>query len=35
LNDKISDKDKQAWDNFLTSDEKLANKDLRLSKKKI
>jgi|TARA_B110000444_G_C18768759_1_gene561388 DNA-nicking Smr family endonuclease len=34
LNDKISDKDKQAWDNFLTSDEKLANKDLRLSKKK-
>ena len=34
MNDKISDKDKQAWDNFLTSDEKLANKDLRLSKKK-
>ena len=34
MNDKISDKDKQAWNNFLTSDEKLVNKDLRLSKKK-
>ena len=34
MNDKISDKDKQAWDNFLSSDEKLNNKDLRLNKKK-
>ena len=35
MNDKISDKDKQAWDNFLSDDEKLPNKDSKLSKKKI
>jgi DNA-nicking Smr family endonuclease len=34
LNDKISDKDKQAWENFLSSDEKLPNKDFKLSKRK-
>ena len=34
MNDKISDKDKQAWENFLSSDEKLNNKDIRLNKKK-
>tara|TARA_S200000501_G_scaffold86746_1_gene79762 strand:+ start:204 stop:617 length:414 start_codon:yes stop_codon:yes gene_type:complete len=32
LNDKISDKDKKAWENFLSSDEKLTNKDLKLNK---
>jgi len=32
LNDKISDNDKQAWENFLSSDEKLANKDFKLDK---
>ena len=32
MNDKISDKDKQDWENFLTSDEKLSNKDLKLNK---
>tara|TARA_B100001173_G_C15606589_1_gene387026 strand:- start:21 stop:434 length:414 start_codon:yes stop_codon:yes gene_type:complete len=35
LNDKISDKDKKAWKNFLSSDEKLPNKDFKLDKKKI
>jgi len=35
LNDKISNKDKEAWENFLTSNEKLPNKDLKLNKKKI
>jgi DNA-nicking Smr family endonuclease len=34
LNDKISDKDKQAWENFLSNDETLPNKDFKLSKKK-
>jgi DNA-nicking Smr family endonuclease len=34
LNDKISDKDKQAWENFLSSDEKLNNKDFKLIQKK-
>jgi len=34
LNDKISDKDKQDWENFLSCDEKLPNKDLKLSKKR-
>jgi DNA-nicking Smr family endonuclease len=34
LNDKILDKDKQAWENFLSSDEKLDNKDFKLNKKK-
>jgi len=31
LNDKISDKDKQAWKNFLSSNEKLPNKDNKLN----
>ena len=35
MNDKISDKDKKAWKNFLSSDEKLPNKDFKLDKKKI
>ena len=34
MNDKISDKDKQAWENFLSSNEKVPNKDLKLDKKK-
>ena len=34
MNDKISDNDKQAWENFLSSDEKLDNKDFKLNKKK-
>ena len=34
MNDKISDKDKQDWENFLSGDEKLPNKDFRLNKKK-
>ena len=34
MNDKISDKDKQAWENFLSSDEKLNNKDFKLIQKK-
>ena len=35
MNDKISDKDKKDWQNFLTSDEKLPNKDFTKSKKKL
>ena len=31
---KISDKDKKDWENFLSSDEKLPDKDLKLKKKK-
>ena len=34
MNDKISDKDKQAWENFISSNEKLPNKDFKLEKKK-
>tara|TARA_B110001450_G_C17377283_1_gene382214 strand:+ start:209 stop:622 length:414 start_codon:yes stop_codon:yes gene_type:complete len=34
LSKKISDKDKKDWENFLSSEEKLTNKDLKLSKKK-
>jgi len=34
LNDKVSDRDKQAWEEFLSSNEKLENKDLKLNKKK-
>jgi DNA-nicking Smr family endonuclease len=34
LSDKISDNDKQVWENFLSSDEKLPNKDFKLNKKK-
>ncbi|MDB9746824.1 Smr/MutS family protein [Candidatus Pelagibacter sp.] len=35
MSDKISDKDKQAWDNFLSNDEKLPNKDFKLIQKEI
>ena len=35
MNDKISDKDKKDWENFLSKSEKLPNKDLRLEQKKI
>ena len=35
MNDNISDKDKKDWENFLSSDEKLQNKDLKFSQKKI
>lgn len=35
MNDNISDKDKKDWENFLSSDEKLPNKDIKFSKKKI
>ena len=31
---KISDKDKKDWENFISSEEKLPNKDLKLKKKK-
>jgi len=34
LNDKISDKDKKAWEKFLSSEEKLHNKDFELNKRK-
>jgi DNA-nicking Smr family endonuclease len=34
LNDKISEKDKKDWENFISSDEKLPNKDFKLSKQK-
>jgi DNA-nicking Smr family endonuclease len=34
LNDNISDKDIKDWENFLSSDEKLPNKDLKFSKQK-
>ena len=30
---KISDKDKKDWENFLTSEEKLPNKDLKIKKR--
>ena len=32
MTDKISDKDKKDWENFLSSEKKLPNKDLKLSK---
>ncbi len=35
MSDTISDKDKKDWENFLSNDERLHNKDLELSKKKI
>ena len=35
MNDKISDKDKKDWKKFLSSKEKLPNKDLNFSKEKI
>ncbi len=34
MNSKISDKDKKDWNNFLTNEEKLSNKDLDLSREK-
>jgi DNA-nicking Smr family endonuclease len=34
LKNNISDKDKKDWEEFLSSDEKLPNKDLKFSKKK-
>ena len=35
MNDKISDKDKKDWENFLSKDEKLPNKDFYFEKKNI
>ena len=35
MNDKISDKDKKDWEIFLSSNEKLPNKDFKFSKKKV
>ena len=35
MNNKISDKDKKDWEDFLSNEEKLPNKDFVLSKKKI
>ena len=35
MSNKISDKDKKAWEDFLSSDEKLLNKDFKLDKKKV
>ena len=35
MSNEISDKDKRDWETFLSNDEKLPNKDLRLSKKKL
>jgi DNA-nicking Smr family endonuclease len=34
LNNKISDKDKKAWEDFLSKNEKLPNKDFKLKEKK-
>jgi DNA-nicking Smr family endonuclease len=34
LNDKISNKDKKVWEDFLSTNEKLPNKDLELNQKK-
>ena len=33
MNDNISDKDKKDWEKFLSSDETLHNKDIKISKK--
>ena len=33
MTDKISDKDKKDWENFITGDEKLPNKDNKFQKK--
>jgi len=35
LNDKISNKDKKDWEDFLSKREKLPNKDLKFEQKKI
>ena len=34
MNDDISDKDKQDWNNFINSKEKIPNKDIKYSKNK-
>ena len=34
MNDKISDKDKKVWEKFLSSEEKLYNKDFELNRRK-
>ena len=34
MNNSISDKDKKDWENFLLSEDKLPNKDLKLTNKK-
>jgi len=34
LNNDISEKDKKDWENFISSDEQLPNKDFKLSKQK-
>ena len=34
MNDNISDKDKKDWDRFISSNEKLLNKDFEHQKKK-
>ena len=34
MSDKISDKDKRDWQNFLSSEEKLPNKDFKITEKK-
>ena len=33
MNDKISEKDKKDWENFISNKEKLQNKDINLKKK--
>ena len=33
MNNNISDKDKKDWENFLSNDEKLTDKDLKIKKK--
>ncbi len=35
MNDKISDKDKKDWQNFISSDEKLPDKDYKQSNQKV
>ena len=35
MNNKLSDKNKKDWDNFIFGDEKILNKDISLSKKNI
>ena len=35
MTDNISKKDKKDWENFISSDEKLPNKDISLNKKKL
>ena len=35
MNNDISEKDKKDWDNFISSDEKLPNKDYKTSSQKI